>query len=411
MFNIYQEKGIKKLKTIMPNFDNEFIYSENYKYFILEEAGEIKAYSFIEKQEGRYYIKRIFVNESDRYKSVGTKLLNFMINWIVSKNKNTLYLEKQEEKNWNFFKKKGFIIKDEEIYISNLLLDKKRKREGIFGTVVSIIMNIILAILKVTFGIIGNSKALLVDGFHSLSDVVTSIVVLISIFIASKPADEKHPYGHGQIESISGNIVGVVLIFTAFELISDSVKSIIIKKEFIKPDIVTIYVVSFAIVVKYFLYIYKYNMGKRIKNAAIIADAKDHKSDVISSIGVLIGIFLALKVSPIFDTIAGFVVSLLIAKEGISIIKETSNKIMDAQETDVIESIKQLVLVDEAIYNIHDIVMKNSGDKLFLSFHIRVNKDMTVKESNILLDKVEEDIKTKYLNVKEIMIKVDPYRE
>ncbi len=147
-------------------------------------------------------------------------------------------------------------------------------------------------------------------------------------------------YGHGKIESIAGTIVGVLLVVTAFEMVVESIDGIRNIAGVEGPRMLAILVAILSIIIKYILYLYKFSMGKRLKNDAIIADAKEHKSDVISTIGVLVGITLAIFVHPVFDPVAGLVVSLFIAKEGFSIILETSNKILDTQDMELVEELR-----------------------------------------------------------------------
>jgi len=159
------------------------------------------------------------------------------------------------------------------------------------------------------------------------------------------------------------------------------------------------------------MYVYKIKMGKKLKNEAIIADAKDHKSDVVSSVGVLFGLILAIKFNPIFDTIAGILVSFIIGKEGIGIIFDTSNKILDKQEDEILKNIEKIVMQDKRVNNIHNLIMKYSGEKIYLSFHIRIDKNTTIEKSHIIIDELVQNIKDRYEEVKGITIHTDPVRE
>lgn len=378
--------------------------------FFMYKEGEEVAYASIKKESDKYFLREIYVVKSERFKSNGTKLMKQIFTYLAENNCDKFFVEKNIT-NGYFLKRTGFEIKNNLFEIDGLLDSKKRQNEGMFGTVVSIVVNVFLSVIKIVFGIYGKSRALVADGFHSISDVITSIVVLVSIKLASKPADEDHPYGHGQIESISGNMIGLILIITALELIRDNITSIFKNEVKVMPKTLTLYIVIAAIVIKAILYIYKIRMGRRLKNEAIIADAKDHKSDVISSIGVLIGIILAIKIHPIFDMITGIIVGLIIGKEGFEIVFHTSNKIMDIQEKDFIEDVKEMIKQDPEVYNVHDIYMKNSGEKIFLSFHVRVDGDMTVKDSHRIVDRLMDKIKGKHSHIENMVIHVDPFRK
>ena len=337
-------------------------------------------------------------------------LLDHIYGYLADKNIDELYLDSSYvnmgmEK---FFIKNKFLKSGDSYVADKLLADKLRRKEGVNATIISIIINILLAVAKILFGLLGRSRALLADGFHSFSDVVGSFVILISIYLGNKPADKDHPYGHEKIESIAGNMVGVVLIITAIELINESMFSFFKEKSYVKPGMITVFIAAASIIIKYFLYVYKFNLGKRLKNDAIIADAREHKSDVISSVGVVFGILLSIYVNPIFDIIFGIAVALLIGKEGVGIIIETSNKLLDQQDSELISKLKKYILGYKEIENVHDILTRSSGNKVFLSFHIRVDGGLSVYDAHELADKVKHGIQTDFADINSVMIHVDP---
>ncbi len=404
------KETIKAHKPKLKKLDSDFQLIDDNYYFIIEREKEIIGYAYVANEKNRYVIKCIFIKNSERFKSNGTKLLDAIIYWAESQNIEEIYADKNKNSDY-FFKSNNFVENEKYLIRENLLKDKKRKVEGVKGTLISVGCNIMLAILKMTFGIFGQSKALFADGLHSLSDVVTSLVVLISIKFASIPPDENHPYGHGQIEAISGNSIGLILVVTAVLLLQENIVNLFQTKIYTMPKTITLYVVVFSIIVKYILYVYKIKMGHRLKNHAIIADAKDHKSDVMSSIGVLVGLILAIQINPVFDTVAGILVAVLIGKEGVGIIFDTSNKIMDKQEDDFLREIDTIVSRDERIENIHNLIMKSAGNKIYLSFHIRVDKDTTIEKSHEIVDDLVKNIRQKYPDVKGITVHTDPIRE
>jgi len=404
---IKKGKELDKEKKKILKQDNNFLYDDDFLYFLAFENEKIVGYACVKDSQ----ILNVFVFLEYRFKSIGSKIVNSILHWASKRKMDRMTVVKTEDKKIQyFFKRNGFKI-GSEIYIDNIMADQKREKEGVFSTYLSIIVNLFLAIIKAFFGIVGKSNALFADGLHSLSDVITSVVVLVSIYLAGRPADEKHPYGHGKIESISGNMVGLILVITSFELIIENIKNFFIYKEITIPKTITIYIVILSIFIKFILYIYKNKVAIKLNNDAILADAKDHKSDIISSIGVLIGIILAKTISPSFDIIAGVIVGILIGKEGLSIIFQTSSKILDKQEETFIEDIKELVEKDEEVNNVHDVFMKYSANKIYLSFHMRVDKNMTVCASHLIVDRIMEKIKNKYIEVQDIVIHVDPIRD
>ncbi len=410
MYKVRDEDKFDSCKELVFKLVPEFEARENGEYFIAEDESGAIGFAEIYKKDNRYYLKNIFICKEKRYVSYGKMLLDHIYGYLADKNIDKLYLDSSCASGGmeKFFIKNKFLKSGDSYVAEKLLADKLRKKEGVNATVISIIINILLAVAKILFGILGKSRALLADGFHSFSDVVGSFVILISIFLGNKPADKDHPYGHEKIESIAGNMVGVVLIITATELISESVSSLFKEKAYTKPAMITVLIAAISIVVKYFLYVYKFNLGKRLKNDAIIADAREHKSDVISSVGVVFGILLSIYVNPVFDIIFGIAVALLIGKEGVGIIIETSNKLLDQQDSELISKLKKYILGYKEIENVHDVLTRSSGNKVFLSFHIRVDGGLSVYDAHELADKIKHGIQTDFADINSVMIHVDP---
>jgi cation diffusion facilitator family transporter len=194
----------------------------------------------------------------------------------------------------------------------------------------------------------------------------------------------------------------------AFELVSENINGLKNSGEIVIPDTFTIAVAFISIIIKYALYVYKNAMGIRLKNDAIIADAKEHRSDVISTIGVLAGLALSIKVHPIFDPVAGMVVSVFIAKEGFMIIKETSDKILDTQDMEMVEKIRVYCNSFEEIYDTHDIILTYSGNKVFSSLHVRVDGKMTVEVAHKLSDDLKYSILSDFEEIFDVTIHLDP---
>lgn len=407
MYRKYTSDKIELIRDDINTLKKNLVFKDTYEYFILREDNLLVGIASIEQKDSKYYLKDIFVKEDYRFKSYGTKLIRQVTHYIVSKGFDKLYLEMVEE-GMGFFYKNNFRQCGEEMILESLLEDELRRKEGVFGTFISIIINVFLSIFKITFGIFGNSTALVADGVHSISDVAGSVVVLVSIHMSSKPADEEHPMGHGKIESIAGTIVGILLLLTAFELVTSNLSATMNLGEIQKPNLYTILVAFLSIVIKYSLYLYKNSMGIRLNNDAIIADAKEHKSDVVSTFGVLIGLPLAIYIHPIFDPIAGIIVSMFIAKEGISIIKETSSKILDTQDMELVEEIKKYANSFDEIFDTHDIILMYSGNKIYVSLHIRVDKNMTVCDAHKLADDLKYSILADFTTISDVIIHIDP---
>lgn len=405
MYKIYTLEELEENFGKMKDIDEDFIEDKDGEYFVIKVQDSLVGYILVDEDERCYLIRRIFVRTGMRYKSYGMKLIKFLVNHGIEQKKEKIIcidFSKQD-----FFKKNGFKENDGVLEIDNIQRETLRMKEGKKVVISSILQNIFLAVIKILGGIYGNSRALVSDGINSLSDVGSSFGILLGIYFSNKPADEEHPYGHEKIESIIGNMLGVFLLLTAFELGKGSVELLISGEYTNTPAYTTIIWAGISMVVKFFMYRYKLKVGMATDNSALIADAKDSKSDVYSSGGVIFGILLSIWVSPIFDIILSLIVALLIFKEGISIIFETSDLILDKQDEEFIGEIERYLNENENIKNVHDIFMRKSGDKVFLSMHIRVPKEMTVYEAHNMIDSIREGIVLDFENVKDVMIHVD----
>ena len=405
MYKIYEKDDVKKELESMKNLDEDFSIVENAEYIVMEDSNNKFGYITMLDENKKYIIKNIFIKKEDRFKSNGTKLIKFFITHSKKMKKEKIVYQDDNSKIINFLKKNGFKENGNELVMT--IKDGDRQKDGIIVAGGSILLNIFLAVIKIFGGIKGKSNALIADGFNSLSDVISSIAILLGIYFSNIPGDEEHPYGHEKIESIIGNMVGLFVVITAFEIGKGAILDIINGTVKEVPSFSAIYLALISIIVKYGMYFYKMKVGKATKNAALIADARDSKSDVFSSSGVIIGILLSIYVSPIFDTIVTLIVALLILKEGVSTILETSDIILDKQENDLIKDIENYIYENTNIKNVHDIYMRRSGDKIFLTLHIRVEKDMTVYKAHHLSDDLRESIMTDFDEVKEVMIHID----
>ena len=197
-------------------------------------------------------------------------------------------------------------------------------------SIITIIVNIILALFKCTVGIIANSSAMISDSVHSASDVLSTIVVMAGVHMSSKDADEEHPYGHERIECIAGLILAISLMVTGLTIGVNAFDSIISGKYSNEiPGKLALVAAIISIITKELMYWYTKIYANKIKSSALLADAWHHRSDAMSSVGALIGILFAINGFPIMDSVAGLVITGFITKISIDIFKDSMNKLID----------------------------------------------------------------------------------
>ncbi len=275
---------------------------------------------------------------------------------------------------------------------------------------VSVIVNIILSIVKVIFGSIFKCSSLIADGVHSFSDLITDFISILGSKLSLKPADSKHPFGHGKIEYVTSIIISIVIISLGFLLIINS-----FNKEIIIPSLVVSLVSLATIVSKYILSNYIYKKGLKLKNNILIASGLESKSDVLSSMVVFISIILMqlsnyIKIFRYSNLIATIIVALFIIKTGFNILKENLSMILESQVTDkeYIENIRKIILKESDVLNIRNLYILINGPYYKLISNINMNDDITLKHAHDIIEKIEQDLKKYDDKIKYIFIHMEP---
>src|SRR6056297_735508 len=259
---------------------------------------------------------------------------------------------------------------------------------------ITIFGNIFLALLKIIIGTLVASSALIADGFHSVSDVASTLAVLIAIYVSSKPPDEEHQYGHGQAESIAAKILGILLLLTGLVLGYNIIKQII-NQNFNIPGIYGLWAAVASIIIKEVMFRYTYKVGKETDNQALIADAWHHRSDAISSVAAAFGILGANLGYPILDPIAGAVVAILIIRVGWNIIVDAIDTLMvKAPSKKETKKLKEFVKQIEGVKGIQQLRAHYNGVDLYVDLRIVVDGQLTVNQGH----EISVDVRTKLMD-------------
>lgn len=272
----------------------------------------------------------------------------------------------------------------------------------------SISINIILTILKISVGFYGNSKALIADGIHSLSDIVSTVIVLLSMKFAQTKADQEHPYGHGKAEAIGTTVLGMILLVTSLALIKDNIINSFAGK-IVVPENLALWIAVLSILTKEGLYRYTIITGKKINSKVLIADAHHHRSDAISSVAALIGILGSKLGYPILDPLAGFAVSIFIARIGIKIFREATHELLDGTPpAGRVEEIETQIIQIPGVRGINNIKIRTYGPSYYIELAIVVDNNLNIEEAHNVSVKVQKYIKRLNEDVKEVFIHLDP---
>jgi cation diffusion facilitator family transporter len=256
----------------------------------------------------------------------------------------------------------------------------------------SILINCLLFVLKFIVGKHTNSVSITADAWHSLSDSMTSIVVIFSIWIASKPPDREHPFGHGRAGSIGAIIVATILAMVSVELVIDSINSFMMDRYF-QYSIYAVWVLVFSILAKEVMAQFSFFIGKKINSNALKADAWHHRTDSISSAIILLGILFGQSL-PWLDGALGFSVSILLGYTAYEIIKDSVGNILgEKPEENLKVEIKHIAAeLSSDITNVHDFKLHSYGDHKEVSFHMELPQEMTVHDSHEIAHSLEKKI-------------------
>ena len=273
-----------------------------------------------------------------------------------------------------------------------------RKAYGTLSSIVGIIINFLLASIKLFAGILSGSIAITADAFNNLSDAGSSVVTLISFKLSAKPADRDHPFGHARMEYVSSMIVSFLIMLVGFELLMDSVGSIFTANSDSPSDLslLTIIILSISILMKLWLGVFNNKNAKAIGSEALRAASTDSFSDTISTTAVLASnVLVSLTGYTIIDAIVGLAVSVIILIAGAKILNETKNALLgEAPVKDIVDNIEKIVSEYPDIIGIHDMMVHNYGPRTYIaSFHAEVDGEDDIFRLHDTIDNVERSIK------------------
>jgi cation diffusion facilitator family transporter len=269
-----------------------------------------------------------------------------------------------------------------------------REIRSLLAINLGLVANILLAALKTTIGITGHSPALLADGINSTSDVAYYVVVRIFVGLAHKPADEEHPYGHQQLESIAALVVGAFVLTTAVTIFWDAVNKVYnlwlgtgnLSGAALGALVVALFTVGLKIVLTYITR----QIGRQTNNPAVFALAYDHRNDIFAASAAAVGIFLGRLGYPWVDPLAGALVALVILRTGIEILRESSANLMDTVPgKELHQQIVRLLSSVSAIQQIEEIQAHRFGPYLVINITIGVDGSLSVTRGDQIATQVE----------------------
>ncbi|MBN1457401.1 MAG: cation transporter [Sedimentisphaerales bacterium] len=282
-------------------------------------------------------------------------------------------------------------------------------------TYLGVVVNIVLAVVKVAVGIFAHSMALIADGIHSLSDMATDVVVLLGVYFGSKEPDSKHPYGHGRIETFAAAIVAVVLIVVGGFMIYRAALSIAKmhygsdQAPFIGQAVLWVAIIS--VFSKELIYRITRKVAVKTNSSALYANAWHHRSDALSSVAVVIG-FIATRFGYHHgDQVATIAVGLMIIFVGVKIIGECLEEFAErSADSQTIAQIEQIISSETMIKDWHKLRTRSVGREIFIDLHILVDPELNITDAHDITEVLERSMRQNIEFPINLTVHVEPYR-
>jgi len=290
------------------------------------------------------------------------------------------------------------------------------QREERFGRADRVIqvgfwVNAVLMVMKLLAGYYGRSEAVFADGMESACDFVAISSTMLALRIGRKPFDDQHPYGHGKAESISAIVVALVIFITGAGILYKAVHTII-DRSYGEPELIAVLAALATVIIKESLCRYSIRVGGDLGSPAVIAIAKDHRKDAVTSVATLIGVGGAFLGIPILDPLAAGLTSFFIFHIGFETFRSAAHDLMDGQPpVELIAAITALAEGVDGVEHVHEIRGRRSGQYLIVDLKLDMDPNMTVKRSHTIATEVKRRIFERFPNVGDVMIHINPHEE
>ncbi|MCJ8313474.1 MAG: cation transporter [Saccharospirillaceae bacterium] len=289
-----------------------------------------------------------------------------------------------------------------------MLDENSRQKKITVATLIGTAIDFVLSILKVAVGFLVQSPALIADGFHSTSDLITDVLILWVAQISGKAPDEDHPYGHQRFETIATAILGVVLLAVAGGIFIDNILWILNPTQLAPASGLALIVVVISLLSKEWLFHYTMRVAIQTNSTMLKANAWHSRSDSLSSLVVLVGILLNFMGVPFAEPITAIVVALVIAKMAVSLFWQALQELADkAVDLSLQEDLKETILSVDGVIDVHQLRTRHMANHIVLDAHIQVPPKVSVSEGHQISDWVCSELKAQHKELHDITIHVD----
>ncbi len=273
--------------------------------------------------------------------------------------------------------------------------------------IIVLVLNLAIALTKAIYGYLTNSVSMLADGFHSLFDGVSNVIGLAGIFIAAKPADTTHPYGHAKYETFASLSIGVLLSITAVEIFISAYHRIF---SGINPKVTTVSFVIMLVTIAINLVVttYEKKRGQQLKSEFLVSDSMHTRSDIYVSVSVIISLIAVKLGFPSLDVLVAFVIAGVIGFMALSVFKESSDVLCDTRviERDKIHAVVQRI---NGVQDCHAIRTRGKKSEIYLDLHVLVDSELHVDKAHNIANEVEAEVKKSFPEITDILVHIEPY--
>ena len=271
------------------------------------------------------------------------------------------------------------------------------------------LVNVVLAVAKILFGVIGQSQALVADGVHSVSDLLTDALVYFAAHHAQEGPDAEHPYGHDRFETAATMGLGIVLVLVAIGIGWDAAERLFNPEELLQPEVITLYVALFSVFAKEALYRYTVWIARRVNSDLLLANAWHHRSDAVSSIVVLVGVGGTLMGLPYLDAIAAVGVALMILRIGWDLGWKAMQELVDVGLSEErVKTIRATILSVGGVRAVHMLRTRKMGGRAVADVHVLVEPWLSVSEGHRISDSVSLKLIQEIDELNDVTVHIDP---
>lgn len=276
-------------------------------------------------------------------------------------------------------------------------MKKNREKTIIATSVLSILTNVVLSLFKAVMGILSHSIAIISDAVNNISDAMSSTITIVGTKLAGKAPNKKHPYGYGRIEYLTTLLISAIVLYAGITTLIESIKKII-NPEIPNYSTITLVILGVGIIVKFVLSIYVKKKGRLVNSDSLVASGQDALNDALLSISVLLSAIVYLLFNVSLESYVGALLSLIIIKTGIQLMKEAVDNILGVRiESKLAKKIKNEILKEEQVRGAFDLVLNNYGpDKYLGSVHIEVEDTLIVSEIDKISRRITKNIAEKF---------------